>query len=191
MGFPKGRSRSSPLGRTRGFKPRVRYNLTLAITLLVVFISQALGGTSSDAGEIDNPLFDANHCMERTKTFPSGDGVDFYWGCGEQKYITMECVIDRAGFQDLGPHYSPPGWHCNWPLPVVKLDGVHRIADVAVGSVGGEMAWAGCFVLSYGDFSSRQKPYHHTACYRALEKIHTIVNQTQRDPNEVVREVLP
>ncbi len=27
MGFPKGRSGSSPIGRTRGFKPRVRYNL--------------------------------------------------------------------------------------------------------------------------------------------------------------------
>ena len=164
--------------------------LILAFVLFVMFISPSLGGTRSDAGEIEHHLFDANHCMEKTETYPSGDGVDFHWGCGDQKYITMECVVDRAGFRDMGPQYSPPGWHCNWPLPVLKLDGVIRIADVAVGRAGGEVAWAGCFVHSYGDFSSPEKPYHRTACYRALVKIHRIVNQTQRDPNKVAEELL-
>ncbi len=101
----------------------------------------------------------------------------------------MECVYDKAGYRDLGPQYSPPGWHCNWPLPALRLDGVNRIADVAVGSVGGKVAWAACFVSSYGDFNSRNKPYHDTACFRALQKIHRIVNQTQRDPNEVAKEL--
>lgn len=164
--------------------------LILVFTIFVIFISPGLGAIRSDAGEIEHRLFDANLCMEKTKTFRSGDGVDFYWGCGDQKYITMECVVDRTGFRELGPQFSPPGWHCNWPLPVLKLDGVNRIADVAVGSVDGEIAWAGCFVHSYGDFSSREKPYHQTACYRGLVKIHRIVNQTKRDPNEVASEVL-
>jgi hypothetical protein len=162
----------------------------LVCTLFVIFISSGLEGTRSDAGEIEHHLFNANHCMEKIRTTPSGDGVDFYWGCGDQKYITMECVVDRAGFRELGPQFSPPGWHCNWPLPVLKLDGINRIADVAVGSVGGEMAWGGCFVHSYGDFGSREKPYHQTACYRALVKIHRIVNQTRRNPNNVAKEVL-
>ncbi|MFQ5852355.1 MAG: hypothetical protein ACE5JU_17460 [Candidatus Binatia bacterium] len=164
--------------------------LILSVTLFIVFTAPALAGDRSDAGKIDNRLFDANHCMERTKTFPSGDGVDFYWGCGDKKYITMECVYDNAGYRDLGSHYPPAGWHCNRPLPALKLDGVNRIADVAVRSVGEKVAWAACFVDSYGDFNSSKKPYHNTACYRALERIQRIVNQTQRNPNEVAKELL-
>lgn len=162
----------------------------LAVILFILFTAPALADYRPDAGEIHSRLFDANHCLEKTKTFPSGDGVDFYWGCGDKKYITMECVVDKAGYRDFGPQYSPPGWHCNRPLPVLKLDGAHRIADVAVGSVGGKVAWAACFVDSYGDFNSREKPYHNTECYRALERIQRIVNQTQRDPNEVAKELL-
>lgn len=161
----------------------------LAVIFFIVFTGPAMADPRWQAGKIDHRLFDASDCMEKIKTFPSGDGVDFYWGCGDKKYITMECVVDRAGYHDFGPQYSPPGWHCNWPLPALKLDGVNRIADVAVGSVGGKVAWAACFVNSYGDFNSRKKPYHDTACYRALKRIHRIVNQTQRDPNEVAREL--
>jgi hypothetical protein len=145
--------------------------------------------TILEAAEIDNRLFDANHCMEKIKIAPSGDGIDFYWGCGDKKYITMECAVDRH-YQRLTPRYPAAGWHCNRPLPVLKLDGVNRIADVAVGGVGEKAAWAGCFIDSYGDFNAREKPYHKTACYRALERIQSIVNQTQRDPHDVAKELL-
>jgi hypothetical protein len=158
----------------------------LSMVLFIVFKITALANGS----EIDHPLFDANHCLERFQTTPSGDTVEFYWGCGETKYITMECVYDNAGYQDLGRQYLPGGWHCNWPLPALRLDGVSRIADVAVRSAGKEKAWAGCFVNSYGDFNSPKKPYHDTACYRALQRIHTIVNQTQRDPRKVAKDLL-
>jgi len=155
----------------------------LSIILFIVFKATAW----AEGSEMDHPLFDANHCLERIQTTPSGDTVEFYWGCGEKKYLTMECVYDKAGYQDLRPDYSAAGWHCNWPLPTLRLDGVSRIADVAVRSAGDEVAWAACFVESYGDVNSPKKPYHDTACYRALLRIHTIVNQTQRDPREVAK----
>ncbi len=155
----------------------------LSIILFIVFKATVL----AEGSEMDHPLFDANHCLEQIQTPPAGDTIEFYWGCGEKKYLTMECVYDKAGYQDLGHPYSPAGWHCNWPLPTLKLDGVSRIADVAVRSAGDEVAWAACFVESYGDFNSPKKPYHDTACYRALQRIHTIVNQTQRDPRQVAK----
>ena len=163
------------------------------IIMIILFVGVSPPAPADDklhTTRIDHRLFDANHCMEKTQTWPTGDGVDFYWGCGDRKYITMECVYDRTGFRNFGPQYPPAGWHCNRPLPVLRLDGVNRIADVAVGSVGGKAAWAACFVDSYGDFKSRKKPYHNTACYHALERIQKMVNHTQRDPNEVAIELL-
>ncbi len=158
----------------------------LPIVLFIVVKTTSLANSS----EIDHLLFDANHCLQRVQTAPSGESVEFYWGCGEKKYVTMECVYDKEGYLDLGLQYLSAGWHCNWPLPTLRLDGVSRIADVAVRSAGDEVAWAACFVESYGDFNSRKKPYHDTACYRALQRIHTIVNQTQRDPREVAKDLL-
>lgn len=128
--------------------------------------------------------------MDKIKFSPLGDGIDFYWGCGDKKYITMECAVDKHGYQHLDSQYPTAGWHCNRPLPVLKLDGVNRISDVSVVRAGGKAAWAGCFVGGYGDFNSREKPYHKTECYRALRRIQSIVNQTQRDPNEVAKELL-
>ena len=154
-----------------------------------VLADDKLEAIQLQATSIDNRLFDANHCLKTIKISPSGEGMDFHWGCGEKKYITMECAIDIAA-QHHSAQNSTAGWHCNRPLPVLKLDGVNRIADVAVGRVGNKAAWAGCFVDSYGDFNSREKPYHSTACYRALATIQRIVNQTQRDPKEVAKELL-
>ncbi len=137
---------------------------------------------------VANRLFDANHCMERI--VPSGDGVAFHWGCGDRKLVSMECVYDAAGFRDLAPTFAPRGWHCNRPLPKIAIEGNGRIGDVAVRSVGDGVAWAACFVESYGDFATREKPYHGTACYRALMRLHEEVNRTQRNPGEVAREIL-
>ena len=159
------------------------------LAILISFFSSVWAADHLQATPIDNRLFDANHCLERITVSPLGDRIDFHWGCGDEKYITMECAIDRH-YQRPAPSQSSDGWHCNRPLPVLKLDGVNRIADVAVGSVGKKTAWAGCFIDSYGDFDAREKPYHKTACYRALVRIQRIVNQTQRDPNDIAKELL-
>jgi len=158
--------------------------------VMFAFSVTALAADELEASTIDHRLFDANHCMERIETSPARDSIEFFWGCGDKKYITMECAVDRQGYRHLAPQYPTAGWHCNRPLPVLKIDGINRIADVSVGGVGKRVAWAGCFVDSYGDFNSREKPYHKTACYRALKRIQNIVNQTQRDPNEAVKELL-
>ena len=179
--------------------------LVLAVTVFVVFIAPTFanhaertdGSRGGENGKvvrerlpITHRLFDANRCMERIEIFPSGDGVEFHWSCGDKKFISMECVYDDTGYRDISPNLAPRGWHCNWPLPKIKLDGNNRIGDVAVRSVGGRVAWAACFVESYGDFDSREKPYHDTACYRSLLSIRNTVNQTQRDPNHVAKGLL-
>ena len=139
---------------------------------------------------IGNRLFDANHCMEVAGIDPIGVRVVFYWGCGDRKIVSMECVYDGMGYRDIASALAPEGWHCNRPLPKIRLGGPHRVGDVAVRSVGGKATWAGCFVDSYGDFDSRENPYHGTACYRALLQIQTTVNRTQRSPSEVAKEIL-
>ncbi len=54
----------------------------------------------------------------------------------------------------------------------------------------GKAYWAACFVASYGDFASREKPYHRTGCWRAMRDITRAVRQHRRDPGLVARELL-
>jgi hypothetical protein len=140
---------------------------------------------------IDHPLFDANPCLTDIQPSREGSAVEFHWGCAEKTIITISCVFDRTGYLGLGPSFARPGWHCNHPLPVLEDEQGDRISDAAIGDPHGRSVWAACIVTDLGDFAARVKPYHGTACYRALIKIGRTVNRTGRDPSAVAAEISP
>ena len=140
---------------------------------------------------INHPLFDANSCLTDIEPSRGGSVVEFHWGCAEREIITISCVFDRTGYLGLGPSFARPGWHCNYPLPVLEDEKGDRISDVAIGDPHGRSVWAACVVTDLGDFAARVKPYHGTACYRAMIKIERAVNRTGRHPSEVADEILP
>ncbi len=140
---------------------------------------------------IDHPLFDANHCLTDIQPSREESAVEFHWGCAEKTLITIYCVIDRTGYLGLGPRFARPGWHCNHPLPVQEDEKGHRISDVAIGDPHGRSVWAACAVADLGNFAARVKPYHGTACYRAMIRIGKAVNRAGRDPGAVAAEILP
>ncbi len=144
-----------------------------------------------DGTPIDHWLFDANHCLTDIQPSREESAVEFHWGCAEKKLITISCVFDRTGYLGLGPRFARPGWHCNHPLPVQEDEKGHRISDVAIGDPHGRSVWAACAVSDLGDYAARVKPYHGTACYRAMIKIGTAVNRAGRDPVAVAAEILP
>ncbi len=143
-----------------------------------------------DGEPITHRLFDANHCLGRIQRRADRGTVEFHWKCATAKMITMACVFDGAGYPGLGQQFARPGWHCNYPLPIATGAGEERAGDVAVGDVTGKAYWAACFVASYGDFASREKPYHRTGCWRAMRDITRAVRQHRRDPALVARELL-
>ena len=151
----------------------------------------AAGPGFKNAQPIDHPLFNANHCLRRIERLIDKGTVVLHWKCGAAKLITMSCVHDRTGYGGLGPRFARPGWHCNYPLPVLADDRGERASDVAVGDVSGPAYWAACFVASYGDFASRQKPYHRTPCWQALRGIHRAVRRDGRSPAAAARDLLP
>ncbi len=136
------------------------------------------------------PLFDANRCLTGLRTLHEEGTVEFIWGCAEKKIITISCVFDRAGYSGLGPRFARPGWHCNHPLPVLGDEKADRVSDVAVGDPRGRSVWAACAVPDLGEFAARVKPYHGTACYRAMIGIGAAVSRTGRHPAEVAAEFL-
>ncbi len=168
--------------------PRSLNSLLLAVCAAAI-ISTARA--EPNGTPIDHPLFDANPCL--TDIQPSGEesAVEFHWGCAEKKLITISCVFDRTGYLGLGLSFARPGWHCNHPLPVLEDERGDRISDVAIGDPHGRSVWAACVVVDLGDFAARVKPYHGTACYRAMIKIKRAVNRTGRDPSAVAAEILP
>jgi len=168
--------------------PRSQYSLVLAVCTAAI-ISTAVAEPSSTP--IDHPLFDANPCLTDIQRLRQGSVVEFHWGCAEKKLITISCVFDRTGYLGLGPSFARPGWHCNYPLPVLEDEKGDRISDVAIGDPHGRSVWAACVVTDLGDFAARVKPYHGTACYRAMIKIERAVNRTGRHPSEVADEILP
>ena len=171
---------------------RVLQSLPAILTLIIGWgAASASGSGLTDAQPITHPLFDANHCLRRIERLVDKGTVVLHWNCGKDKLITMSCVYDRTGYGGLGPQFARPGWHCNYPLPVLADDRGERASDVAVGDVSGPASWAACFVASYGDFSSRHKPYHRTPCWRALRKIGRAVRRDGRSPAEVARDLLP
>ncbi|MCH8095512.1 MAG: hypothetical protein IID53_00345 [Proteobacteria bacterium] len=171
-------------------RPRSRCLAGLMIALSGAAMTPAAGAEPAGTA-IDHALFDANHCL--TGIRPSGEesAVEFHWGCAKMKLITISCVFDRAGYLGLGPRFARPGWHCNHPLPVLADETGRRISDVAVGDPGGPAVWAACAVADLGEFASRRKPYHRTACYRAMIAIGKAVNGTGRDPQMVADELPP
>ncbi|NIQ95112.1 MAG: hypothetical protein GWN87_13565, partial [Desulfuromonadales bacterium] len=90
------------------------------------------------------------------------------------------------GYHGLGPDFARPGWHCNYPLPVLIEDDGERASDVAVGDVRGAVFWAACRVESYGDVTKRIKPYHNAPCWKALRVISDTVRATGRDPAQAL-----
>ncbi|HEX9808842.1 MAG TPA: hypothetical protein VGC25_04470 [Alphaproteobacteria bacterium] len=163
-----------------------------AVLFLVIAGAPAAGAAPRppDGKPLAHPLFDANHCLEGIARRPVRGTVEFRWGCGEARMVTMSCVNDRAGYHGLGPGFARPGWHCNHPLPVMAQGGA-RASDVAVGDVAGEAVWAACFVAEYGDFAAREKPYHATPCWRALRAIGEAVNRDGLSPVEAARGLAP
>lgn len=166
----------------------IRYGAALALILAGAGTSAAGPGRAGDAPLVHR-LFDANHCLERIERSEMRGTVVFRWGCGAARMITMSCVHDPAGYHGLGPRFARPGWHCNYPLPVLEDSG--RASDVAVGDVSGPAVWAACFVAEYGDFAAREKPYHRTRCWRALRDVGRAVNRDGLDPAAVARGILP
>ena len=171
---------------------RTRKTIAAALALGIGWgaASAAVSGPA-DGQPIVHRLFDANHCLGRIQRRADRGTVVFNWKCGKARLITMSCVMDRAGYQGLGRRFARPGWHCNYPLPVPIGPGAERAGDVAVGDVGGYAYWAACFVSSYGDFASRQKPYHRTPCWRAMRDIWQAVRRHGRNPAAVARDLLP
>ncbi len=165
----------------------------LAGLMLALSGAAAIPATGAEpAGTpLDHALFDANHCLADIRPSRGESAVEFHWGCAKMKLITLSCVLDRTGYLGLGPRFARPGWHCNHPLPVLADKTGRRISDVAVGDPGGPAVWAACAVTDLGDFASRPKPYHGTACYRAMIVIGNTVNGTGRDPHAVADEILP
>ncbi|UCH74634.1 MAG: hypothetical protein JSU82_01905 [Rhodospirillales bacterium] len=161
--------------------------------IVVLFVA---GPTASALAEpagapIDHALFDANHCLTEIRASVEESAVEFHWGCPETELITISCVFDRTGYLGLGPDFARPGWHCNHPLPVLEDEDGRRISDIAVGDPHGRSVWAACAVAELGDFAARAKPYHGTACYRAMIAIKTAVNRDGRDPAAVAADILP
>ena len=153
---------------------------------------QSLNALAEPAGTpIVHALFDANQCLIDIAPSTNDDGIAFRWGCPSRNLITVSCVFDRTGYLGLGSRFARPGWHCNRPLPVLPDEDGNRVSDVAVSDPQGAPVWAACAVADLGDFSARTKPYHGTACYRALIRISDTVNRTGRDPRGVAAEVLP
>ncbi len=161
--------------------------------MVVLFVlGPAAAAVAEPAGApIDHALFDANHCLTDIRPSREESAVEFHWGCAEKKLITISCVFDRTGYLGLGPGFARPGWHCNHPLPVLADEDGRRISDVAVGDPQGRSVWAACAVADLGDFAARAKPYHETACYRAMIRIKTAVNRDGRDPAAAAAEILP
>ena len=178
-------------GRHAGMVRVVR-TMSVILALMIGWgAASAAGPGLTDAQPITHPLFNANHCLRRIERLVDKGTVVLHWNCGEAKLITMSCVYDRTGYGGLGPRFARPGWHCNYPLPVLADDRGERASDVAVGDVTGPAYWAACFVASYGDFSSRRKPYHRTPCWRALREIGRTVGRGGRSPPEAARDLLP
>ncbi len=177
--------------RHRGMARALRW-LPAMLTLIIGWGAAPAGGSGlSDARPIIHPLFDANHCLRKIERLVGKGTVVLHWNCGKAKLITMSCVYDRTGFGGLGPRFARPGWHCNYPLPVLADERGERASDVAVGDVGGPAYWAACFVASYGEFASRAKPYHRTPCWQALREIGRAVRRDGRSPAEAARDLLP
>ncbi len=168
--------------------------MNLLLRWLIV-LPLAVCAAAADAGPAAAPIahaaFDANHCLAAIRPSEQDSAVEFHWDCADSKLITMSCVFDRSGYMGLGPEFARPGWHCNHPLPVLEDGNGLRISDVAVGDVHGRAVWAACMVADFGDVGSRVKPYHGTACYRAMIAIGGAVNRTGRDPLAVAAEVVP
>ena len=161
-----------------------------------VLLSTALhAALPAHAETVGAPLahapFDANDCLKAIRPSPAESSVEFHWGCPKKKLVTMSCIFDRAGYQGLGPDFARPGWHCNYPLPVLTDQNGRRVSDVAVGDVRGRAVWAACAVTDLGDFAVPSKPYHSSACYRLMMRIKSVVNRTGRDPAAVAAEVIP
>lgn len=164
----------------------------VGVTLTVCVAAVGTTARAETAGlPIDHPLFDANHCLIDIQPSREESGVAFRWGCPEKKLITLSCVFDRTGYLGLGPRFARPGWHCNHPLPVLPDEQGMRISDVAVSAPKGLPVWAACAVADLGDFVGRVKPYHGTACYRAMSRISGTVNRTGRNPRVVAAEIPP
>lgn len=151
--------------------------------------ASASGPTGAEP--IPHPMFDANHCLTGIERSARTSTVVMRWGCGTARFISMSCVFDRSGYGGLGPKFAKPGWHCNYPLPVLAEDGGERASDLAVGDVSGAVYWAACFVASYGDFAARDKPYHRTPCWKALRDIGRAVKRSGRSPADVAGDLLP
>jgi hypothetical protein len=117
--------------------------------------------------------------------------LEFHWGCPSKKLLTLSCVLDRTGYQGLGPDFARPGWHCNHPLPVRADETGRRLSDVAVGDVHGNAVWAACAIADLGSFGAPVKPYHSTTCYRVMLRIKNVVNRTGRAPAAVAAESIP
>ncbi len=162
----------------------------LMLALSGAAMTAAIGAEPAGTA-IDHVFFDANHCLTAIRPARAESAVEFHWGCKESRLITLSCVLDRTGYLGLGPRFARPGWHCNHPLPVLADETGRRISDVAVGDLDGPAVWAACAVADLGDFASRPKPYHGTACYRAMIAIGKAVNGTGRDPQAVAAEILP
>ncbi len=173
----------------------VRRNLRVFASAALLALSGAAitpaTGAEPAGTAIDHALFDANHCLTDIRPSREESAVEFHWGCAGIKLITISCVLDRTGYLGLGPRFARPGWHCNHPLPVLADETGRRISDVAISDPGGPAVWAACAVADLGEFASRPKPYHRTACYRAMIAIGKAVNGTGRDPQAVAEELLP
>ena len=164
----------------------------LAGLLLAVGASAIPAAGAEPAGApIGLKLFDANHCLIDIRPSREERAVEFRWGCADSRLITISCVFDRTGYPGLGARFTRPGWHCNHPLPVLEDETGQRISDVAVGDPLGRSVWAACVVADLGAFAARVKPYHGTACYRAMIAIGAEVNRTGRDPRAVAAEMPP
>lgn len=162
------------------------------LTFTAFTIAVAAPARAEPAGlPIDNPLFDANHCLIDVQPSREENAVAFRWGCPEKKLITLSCVFDRTGYLGLGRRFARPGWHCNHPLPVFPDEKGMRISDVAVSDPQGLPVWAACAVADLGGFAARVKPYHGTRCYRAMIRISATVNRTGKDPRVVAAELPP
>lgn len=174
-------------------KCAVRVLPTVAVFALVLGLGPVSANASGprDAEPIPHRMFDANHCLKGIERSARTSTVVMRWGCGRAKFISMSCVFDRSGYGGLGPKFAKPGWHCNYPLPVLAEDGGKRASDLAVGDVSGAVYWAACFVASYGAFATRDKPYHRTPCWKALRDIGRAVKRSGRNPADVAGDLLP
>lgn len=172
---------------------RAAITLTLSIGAVALAIRAAAQSEEprSNGKPIAHALFDANGCLDAVRPVPWDSTIEFHWSCPAQELVTISCVFDRFGYHGLGPEFAEPGWHCNHPLPVLEDEEGARISDVAIGDTRGRYVWAACAVDGLGDFAERVKPYHGTACYRALIGIKRAVNREGRDPEAAAAEILP